>query len=144
MVRDRRRIAEATAAAAMFSGAPSTLHALLSQGGVRAAAVSVRDATRAIGTLVPPSRPGLVRGGAIHLIISALCAEVLARTLPAHRSAAWGAAAGLAIGLVNVGIIGRRFPAIRALPLVPQLADHVAFGTVFALVADRRRSAARS
>ena len=46
-------------------------------------------------------------------------------------------AAGLAMGVVNVGLIGRLFPAIRALPLIPQLADHIAFGTLFALVADR-------
>ncbi|MDQ6806422.1 MAG: hypothetical protein M3065_15975 [Actinomycetota bacterium] len=137
MARDQRRVAEATLAAALFSGAPSTLHALLTQGGARATGRYVYDATRAIGTLAPPGRPGLVRGTLIHAAISAVCGEALARALPQRRSAAWGAAAGLAIGLVNVGLIGRRFPAIRALPLMPQLADHVAFGVLFALAADR-------
>jgi hypothetical protein len=137
MTRDRRRIVEGTVAAAMFSGAPSTLHALLSKGSVRAAGAYVLDATRSIGTLVPPGRPGLVRGAVLHMAISAACAEALARALPERRSAAWGAAAGLAIGVVNVGMIGRRFPAIRALPLLPQLADHVAFGALFAVMADR-------
>ncbi|HWF50907.1 MAG TPA: hypothetical protein VG294_09735 [Solirubrobacteraceae bacterium] len=125
-------------AAAIFSGAPSTLHALLSQGSVPAAGAYVVDATRAIGTLVPPGRPGLVRGAVLHVAISAVCAEALARALPRRRSAAWGAGAGLAIGVVNVGMIGRRFPAIRELPLLPQLADHVMFGVLFAVVADRR------
>jgi hypothetical protein len=137
MTRDRRRVSEATAAAAVLSGAPSTLNALLTEGSVHAAAAYVYDATRSIGTLVPPGRPGLARGAIIHAAISATCGELLARTLPARRSAAWGAGAGLAIGVVNVGLIGRRFPAIRALPLIPQLADHVAFGVVFALVVDR-------
>ena len=97
----------------------------------------VRDATCAIGTLVPPGRPGFIRGAIVHLGISAACGEALARALPEHNSVGWGAAAGFAIGVVNVGVIGRRFPAIRALPLVPQLADNTAFGLVFAFVVDR-------
>ncbi len=66
-----------------------------------------------------------------------LCGEALARTLPRDHSALWGAAAGLLIGVINVGVIGRAFPAIRDLPLMPQLADNVMFGTMFALVLDR-------
>lgn len=137
MQRDRRRITEATAVAAILSGVPSTLDALLAGGTIRAASVYVRDATRAAGTLLPPGRPGLIRGAIVHVGISAACGEVLARTLPRRRSIAYGAVAGLAIGVVNVGLIGRRFPAIRSLALMPQLADHVAFGTLFAAVADR-------
>lgn len=137
MQRDRRRITEATAVAAILSGVPSTIHALLAGGTIRAAAFYVRDATCAAGTLLPPGRPGLIRGAIVHLGMSAACGELLARTLPRHRSIALGAVAGLAIGVVNVGLIGRRFPAIKSLPLTPQLADHVAFGTLFAVVADR-------
>jgi hypothetical protein len=137
MARDRRKITKATAVAALLSGAPSTLHALLTTGSLRATGSYVYDATRAIGTLVPPGRPGLAHGAIVHVGISAAVGEGLARTLPRHRSAAWGAAVGFAIGVVNIGLIGRRFPAIKALPLIPQLADHIAFGTLFALVADR-------
>ncbi len=97
----------------------------------------VRDATCAVGTLVPPGRPGLIRGALVHVGISLLCGEGLARTLPERHSVIWGAGAGLAVGGINVGLIGRRFPAIAALPLVPQLADNVAFGAVFAFVVDR-------
>ena len=96
------------------------------------------DATSAVGTLVPPGRPGFKRGAIVHLGISAACGELLARGLPQRHSVAWGAAAGLAIGVINLGVIGRRFPAIRALPIVPGLADNVAFGALFAIVADRR------
>jgi hypothetical protein len=136
-VRDRRRIMQATAVAAVLGGAPSTLDAFRRDRELRSAVAYVRDATCAVGTLVPPGRPGFVRGSVVHLGISVLCGEALARTLPETRSVAWGAAAGLVIGVVNVGVIGRRFPAIRALPLVPQLADNLAYGAVFALVVDR-------
>lgn len=135
---DRRRVIEATLVAATFSGLPSTLHALIVRRSLRAAGLYVYDATRAVGTLVPPGRPAFGRGVVVHLAISVLCGETLARTLPRDHSAEWGAAAGLLIGAINVGLIGRSFPAINDLPLVPQLADNVMFGTVFALVLDRR------
>lgn len=129
---------EATVLAATLSGAPSTLHALIEGRTLRSAARYVYDATRAVGTLVPPGRPGFVRGALVHLAISMLCGEALARTLPREHRTEWGAAAGLVIGAVNVGVIGRSFPAIRSLPLVPQLADNVMFGAVFAMTLDRR------
>ena len=136
--RDRRRVIEATLVAAAFSGLPSTLRAFIKQRSLRSAAVSVYDTTRAVGTLVPPGRPSFGRGVVVHLVISMLCGETLARTLPRDHSAEWGAAAGFLIGVINVGVIGRPFPAISGLPLVPQLADNVMFGMVFALVLDRR------
>ena len=138
MALDRRAVMEATVLASALSGAPSTLHALIKRHSVRAAVVYVYDATRAVGTLVPPGRPGFGRGIVVHLAISMLCGEALARTLPRDHPAEWGAAAGFVIGLVNVGLIGRSFPAIRALPLVPQLADNTMFGTVFAVTLARR------
>ena len=137
MARDRRRVFEATLIAAAFSGLPSTVQAAIKQRSLRSAAVYVHDTTCAVGTLVPPGRPGFGRGVVVHLVISVLCGETLARTLPRNQSAAWGAAAGFLIGVINVGVIGRSFPAISRLPLVPQLADNVMFGTVFALVLDR-------
>jgi hypothetical protein len=135
---DRRVVLEASVLAAALSGAPSTLHAFINGRSLRSAAVYVYDATRAVGTLVPPGRPGFVRGVVVHLAISMLCGEALARTLPRDHPVEWGAAAGLAIGVVNLGVIGRSFPAIRGLPLVPQLADNVMFGTVFAVTLNRR------
>jgi hypothetical protein len=136
-MRDQRRIMQATAAAALLSGAPSTLDALRRQRDLRASVSYVRDATRAAGTLLPPGRPGLLRGAIVHVGISFVCGEGLARTLPDAHAVLWGAGAGLVVGLINVGVIGRHYPAIRQLQLAPQLADHVAFGVVFALVVDR-------
>ena len=138
MALDRRRVMEATLAAATFSGLPSTLHASVKRRSLRSAAAYVHDATRAVGTLVPPGRPGFGRGAVVHLVISIMCGEALARTLPRDHSVEWGAAAGFAIRVINVAVIGRSFPAIRALPPVPQLADNVTFGIVFAIVLDQR------
>jgi hypothetical protein len=124
--------------AAVFSGLPSTLNALRTGGSFRSAVRYVYDATRAVGTLVPPGRPGFGRGTIVHFGISLGAGEAFARTLPQRHSVLWGATAGLAMGVMNVGVIGRAFPAITALPIIPQLADNVAFGVVFAAVADRR------
>lgn len=136
-MRERRRVRQGVAAAALLSGAPSALMSYRRHRAVGPTAADLLGATRAAGTLLPPGRPGLARGALAHAGVSMLCGELLARTLPPRGSAAWGAGAGLAIGYVNLVLIGRRFPAIRALPLLPQLADNVAFGLVFALVADR-------
>jgi hypothetical protein len=111
---------------------------LIAQRSVRGAVGYVYDVTRAVGTLVPPGRAGFGRGLVVHLAISLVCGETMARALPRDHPAEWGAVAGLLIGVINVGVIGRAFPAIRALPLAPQLADNVMFGAVFAVTLDRR------
>ncbi len=146
MARDRRRVIEATLLAATLSGLPSTSYSLVRRRSLKAAAAYVNEATRAVGTLVPPGRPGFRRGVVVHVAISVLCGETLARTLPRSYCVMWGAAAGMVIGVINVGAIGRAFPAIARLPLIPQLADNIMFGAVFALALDRpdhRRPGAR-
>lgn len=136
-MRERRRVIEATTAAALLSAAPSALISLRRHRAAGPVVSDLLDATRAAGTLLPPGRPGVVRGAVVHLGVSVACGALLGRTLPRQRSTLWGAGAGLAIGVVNLVLIGRHFAQIRALPLRPQLADNVAFGVVFALVADR-------
>jgi hypothetical protein len=79
----------------------------------------------------------VIVGAAAHFGISVAFGQVLGRLLPFRRSALWGAVGGAAMGLIGAGVIGRRFPAIRELPFGPQLADNVAFGIIFAVVADR-------
>ncbi len=39
-----------------------------------------------------------------------------------------GAVAGLMIAILDLEIIGRRYPAIQQLPKIPQYMDHIAFG----------------
>jgi hypothetical protein len=135
--RSQRRIVEGALVASVLSGAPSVTHAIAG-GSPRAALSYALAATRAIGTLLPDGRPGLIRGGMLHGVISLAGAELLAHLLPREHSVAWGALGGLAIGVVNLAVIApRRFPAIAAFDLGPQIADNVAFGIVFAAVADR-------
>ena len=137
MQRSRRRIVEATAIAGLVSGAPSAAHAFNASGDLRAVVDYGMRATRAAGTLVPPGKPGLTRGVLAHIVVSFLVGELLARVLPNRHAVIWGTVAGLFVGAFNLGVVGRRFPAIRELPLGPQLADNMAFGALFAAVVDR-------
>lgn len=125
--------------AATLGAAPSMLYSLHPDG-VRGSLRYGLRATRAVGTLAPPGRPGLIAGTATHLGISVAFGQVLGRLLPRRHSALWGAASGAAVGLVGAGAIGRRFDALRELPFVPQLADNIAFGVIFAVVVDRTDS----
>lgn len=122
----------AAVVAGVVSGAPSTAMAL-------AAGESPLAAARAAGALL--GRPGLVRGAAAHGVVSLGWGVVLARLLPARRTVAAGAAAGLAIAALDLGIAARRYPAISALDQRGQVLDHVAFGAVVGMVVARRREA---
>ncbi len=122
-----RDVVLAGLAGAALSGAPSTLHAL----------ATGRDplaATLAAGALLAGerSRPAVRLAAAVpvHLALSLGWAALLARVLPKRRTVAWGAAAGLAIAVLDLGLVGRRHRSIRALPLAPQVADHVLFGAI--------------
>ena len=115
-------VARAAVVAGVFSGIPSTMHAVGAERPVLAS-------TRAAGTML--GRPTVLRGLVAHAVVSAWWTGVLAAVLPRSGRAAWGALAGLGIGLVDLGVIARRrFPAIASLPRWPQLADHVAFGAL--------------
>ncbi|MGH9185329.1 MAG: hypothetical protein ACRD0U_05890, partial [Acidimicrobiales bacterium] len=130
--RDLPAVAAATVLAATLSGLPSTIHAFATGREPLAAA-------RAAGTLLPGrrDRPGLVAGAVMHAGVSVFWGAVLAGALPRRATATAGAAAGLAIAALDLGVVGRRFPAIAALPTLPQVADHVAFGVVFAVARSR-------
>lgn len=126
----------AGAVAAVVSGAPSTLHALATRS-------SPLEATLAAGTLLLPRerRPlALVLAAVpVHVALSLGWAVVLAFTLPRRRMLACGALAGLAIAALDLGVVGRRYPRIRALPQVPQVLDHLAYGATVGAVLSRRR-----
>jgi hypothetical protein len=127
----------AGAVAAVLSGAPSTLHAL-------ATGASPLEATLAAGTLLAPrtQRPAVLLLAAVpaHVALSLGWALLLARLLPRRHTVAWATAAGLAIAALDLGVVGRRYPRIRALPVMPQVLDHLAYGaTVGAVLSARRR-----
>jgi hypothetical protein len=58
--------------------------------------------------------------------------------LPVRNRIAWGVAAGAAIHLLDMELIGRRLPHVRDLPRLPQLADHLAFGALVGWASQRR------
>ena len=113
----------AGAAGAVLGGVPSTVHALLVTG-------NPLEAVLAAGSLLlrEEERPGrlLLAALPVHLAVSLAWGLVLAATLPRRRTIASGLTAGLAIAALDLGVIGRRFPRVRALPLLPQVADHLA------------------
>jgi hypothetical protein len=129
----------AGAIASLAGGVPSTLHAL-ARGG------DPLEASLAAGTVLLPRerRRGklLLAAMVAHLALSFGWAAVLALALPRGRRVAWSPLAGLAIAVLDLGVVGRRFPRIRALPVVPQVADHVAYALTVAVVLDRRRQGA--
>jgi hypothetical protein len=132
----------AGAVAGLLSGAPSTAHALVTGGDPLAAA-------RAAGNLLlgADARPAmlLAAGGLAHVALSVGWGTVLAVAVrrTSFSPLAVGLAGGAAIAAVDLGLlahgpIGRRWPLIRALPVLPQVADHLAFGAIAGAVLRRR------
>jgi hypothetical protein len=124
-------------AGALLSGAPSTVWALIT-------GRPVTEGALAAGSLVLPREQRtpvlLLAAVPVHLALSLGWAVVLAATLPERRTTAWAALGGLGIAALDLGVIGRRYPRIRALPQPPQIADHLAYGaTVGATLELRRR-----
>jgi hypothetical protein len=121
----------------VLSGAPSTLAALVRGDDVLAA-------TRAAGTLVPGRRghPSVVAGVAVHAALTLWWTAVLTAGLRRLRGGVLaGVVGGAAIAALDLGVLARRYPAVRALPQAPQWADHLAFGAVVG--AATRRSSRR-
>ena len=122
--------------AAAVSGAPSTAIAL-------ARGDDVLDGARAAGSLLLPREvrtlPLLAAAVPVHLALSLGWAVVLERALPRGREPLAGLAGGLAIAALDLGLVGRRLPAIRALPQPRQWADHAAYGLAVGTVLARRR-----
>ena len=126
----------AGAIAGILSGIPST-------------AVSVArgwdplQATEAAGTILLPRehrrKALLLAAIPVHGAISVAWAIVMTLLLPSRRPLLWGGAWGLAIAAFDLGVMGRRLPRIRALPLGPQVADHLAYGVIAAACIERSR-----
>jgi hypothetical protein len=126
-------------AGAALSGFPSTVVTLLR-------GEDLLDGARAAGAIVLPGeeRTAVLLAAAtpVHLALSIGWAALLASALPRGREPLWGAVAGLGIAALDLGVIGRRIPAIRALPQGRQWADHVAFGLTVGIVLRTRRARA--
>lgn len=136
---DLRRALGAGLWAAGLSGAPSTLHAV-------ATGRDPLEPTVAAGSILLPhetSKPRLIAAAVpVHLTFSLGWAVALERARV--RGVARGAVAGVGIAVLALGLGRRRLPRIRALPLAPQVADHVAYGAIVGgLLARRARSDGR-
>jgi hypothetical protein len=128
---------KATLVAAAVSGAPSTAYAV-------ATGRDPLEATKAAGAILvgdDVAAPVRIAAAApVHLGVSLFWGLLLERTLPRRNRVAWGAAAGLAIAALDLGVVGRRIPSVRALPVLPQLADHALFGATVAYLSRPGRS----
>jgi hypothetical protein len=135
VARRQADVLAAAAVAAVLSGAPSTVHAL-------AHGDNPLEASLAAGTLLLPDeqRASRLLPAALiaHAALSLGWAAVLAAILPRRRTLLPATAAGLAIAALDLGVIGRRYPRIRALAPVPQILDHVAYAVTVGVVLERR------
>ncbi len=128
-------IPKAALVAGLGAAIPSTLHALATGG-------DVAEATRAAGTLLvsvdaSPARR-LVAGLSAHAGLSVGWAAVLAPLIArSRRPLAAGALLGAGVAALDLSLARSRWPSISALPTVPQIADHVAFGLLVAVVVRR-------
>jgi hypothetical protein len=107
----------------------------------------VLDGARAAGAMLLPDErrtPVLLLAAVpVHLALSIGWAGVLAAALPHGAEPACGGLAGLGIAALDLAVVGRHIPAIRALPQGRQWADHLAYGLTVGLVLQgRRRKAA--
>jgi hypothetical protein len=121
-----KRPVSAGLTAAIVSGAPSTVWALVDRDDTLAA-------VRAAGTLLPGRRrrPSVLGGVVAHVVVSSFWTTVFALAARRCRLTTFrGALAGLGIAALDLGVIGRRYPAIAALDSRSQVADHVLFGAV--------------
>jgi hypothetical protein len=127
-------------AGAMLSGVPSTAVTLLR-------GESLLDGATAAGSILLPAErrtaPLVAAAVPVHLALSIGWAALLSALLP-HRATVPAAVAGaLAIAALDLEVIARAFPRIRALPQGRQWADHVAYGLAVGVVVRRRRLSRR-
>jgi hypothetical protein len=129
--------AAAGVTAGILSGVPSTALSL-------ATGRDPLEASEAAGTILLRAETRrvylLLAAVPVHATISLGWSMLLAIALPQRRTVMWGAFAGLAIAALDLGPLARPFPRIKALPVGPQIADHVAFGILAAAVIERART----
>ncbi len=121
------------AVAGVISGAPSTAWAL-------ATGRDPLESVRAAGSILAPGAGplGLMAAAVVtHSGLSLGWGVVLSWLLPRRHPIMSGALAGLAIAMLDLGIVGRHIPRVRALPTIPQVADHLLYGATVAVVLNR-------
>ena len=123
-------------AGALLSGVPSTVVTL-------ARRESLLDGVTAAGSILLPAErrtaPLIAAAVPVHLALSFGWAALMAVLLPRRATVPFAVAGGLAIAALDLEVIARAFPRIRALPQARQWADHVAYGLAVGVVVRRRR-----
>jgi hypothetical protein len=132
---NRRRVLRAAALAGTLGGAPSSIHAV----------VTGRDllaSTRAAGELLVPASSSrrllLLAGVTSHGLLSLAWSAVLLAVLPRRHAVLAGGLGGLSIAGLDLSLAPRLAPGVAALPRLPQVADHVAFGAIVGWVSTQR------
>jgi hypothetical protein len=99
---------------------------------------------RAAGSIiVGPRSPDIwkwIAAVPVHIGLSIGWGVVLSRLLPRRASTVWGGVAGVAIAGLDLGLLGRAFPDVDALPRGPQIADHIAYGCIVGFILSRLRA----
>ncbi len=126
----------AGAVASVLAGVPSTVHALATDHPL------LENAAAAGSILLPGERRTAVLVAAavpVHLALSFGWAQVIAAVVPRRAPVVGAIGCGIAIAALDLGVVGRHLPRIRALPQAPQWLDHVAYGASVGLVLRARR-----
>jgi hypothetical protein len=131
----------AGAIGALLSGVPSTAVTLLRgesllDGATAAGSILLRRERRTV-PLVAAAVP-------VHLALSFGWAAVMATALPRRATVPVAVAGAVGIAALDLELVGRAFPRIRALPQGRQWADHVAYGLAVGVVVRRRRLGRRA
>jgi hypothetical protein len=131
--------------AAALSGFPSTAWTLSRRGDISASTEALGADLLELAGVEGGRLRRLVVAGAAHVGISLVWARLLRRLgdRPPLRASSYGIAAGLAIGLLDLKVVGRRLPRVSRLELGPQLADHAAFGAVVGCLLSRSGQVSR-
>ena len=128
----------AGATGAVISGVPSTIVTLWR-------GEDVLEGVLAAGSILLPGEhrtaPLVAAAVPVHLALSVGWAAVLSRAVPPGRELAGATLGALAIAALDLGLIARAFPRIRALPQGRQWSDHVAYGLAVGAVLRVRRRA---
>jgi hypothetical protein len=127
--------------ATLFSGAPSTIYALLTD-------TDPLEATRAAGAMLVPldSSPLQLFAAAVlvHAVVSAFWALLFGFMLPRRHIALWAVIASAAVALVDLRLIAPLlFPSVAALAFWPQFADHLMWGACLGLTLQLRQYRSR-
>ncbi len=114
--------------ATVFSGIPSTVHALL-------VGTDPLEATKAAGLMILPAPSPLTHlvaaAAVVHGAVSTFWAALFGAMLPRRRVLAWAVVGSAAVALLDLKIIAPLwFPSVAALSFWPQFADHLAWGAL--------------